>query len=36
MKIKDEDFIVPLSDQALAVLREMQDDADRGTRAGCL
>jgi integrase len=28
MKIKDEDFIVPLSDEALAVLREMQDDAD--------
>ena len=26
MKIKDEDFIVPLSDQALAVLREMQED----------
>jgi integrase len=34
MKIKDEDFIVPLSDQALAVLREMQDDADRGTNDG--
>jgi integrase len=28
MKIKDEDFIVPLSAEALAVLREMQDDAD--------
>ena len=28
MKIKDEDFIVPLSDEALAVLSEMQDDAD--------
>lgn len=28
MKIKDEDFVVPLSDEALAVLREMQDDAD--------
>jgi integrase len=28
MKIKEEDFIVPLSDEALAVLREMQDDAD--------
>ena len=28
MKIKDEDFVVPLSDEALAVLREMLDDAD--------
>ena len=28
MKVKDKDFIVPLSDEALAVLREMQDDAD--------
>lgn len=34
MKIKDEDFVVPLSDQALAVLREMQDDADRQTNDG--
>jgi integrase len=34
MKIKDEDFIAPLSNQALAVLREMQDDADRGTNDG--
>jgi integrase len=34
MKIKDEDFIVPLSDQALAVLREMQDGADRDTNDG--
>jgi integrase len=34
MKIKDEDFIVPLSDQALAVLREMQEDADRNTNDG--
>jgi integrase len=31
MKIKDEDFIVPLSDQALAVLREIQDGAARDT-----
>jgi integrase len=31
MKIKNEDFKVPLSDQALAVLREMQDGADRDT-----
>src|ERR1700730_9581648 len=29
MKIKDEDFNVPLSDQALAVLREMQNSADQ-------
>jgi integrase len=29
MKIKDEDFSVPLSDQALAVLREMQNSADQ-------
>jgi integrase len=34
MKIKDEDFIVPLSDQALAVLREMQDGAERDTNDG--
>jgi integrase len=34
MKIKDEDFVVPLSDQALAVLREMQDGADRDTNDG--
>jgi integrase len=34
MKIKDEDFIVPLSDQALAVLREVQDGADRDTNDG--
>jgi integrase len=34
MKIKDEDFIVPLSGEALAVLREMQDDADRGVNDG--
>jgi integrase len=32
MKVKEEgDFEVPLSDQALAVLREMQDGADRDT-----
>jgi integrase len=29
MKIKDEDFSVPLSDQALAVLREMRNSADQ-------
>src|SRR6266403_4834801 len=35
MKIKDEDFIVPLSDHALGVLREMQDGgADRDTNDG--
>jgi integrase len=35
MKVKEEgDFEVPLSDQALAVLREMQDDADRDTNDG--
>ena len=34
MKIKDEDFFVPLSDQALALLREAQDDADRDTNDG--
>ena len=34
MKIKNEDFKVPLSDQALAVLREMQDGADRDTNDG--
>jgi integrase len=34
MKIKDEDFIVPLSNEALAVLREMQDGADRGVNDG--
>jgi integrase len=34
MKIKDEDFVVPLSDEALAVLREMQDDVDRDTNDG--
>jgi integrase len=31
MKIKDEDFIVPLSDQALAVLSEIHDHAERDT-----
>jgi integrase len=34
MKIKNEDFKVPLSDQALAVVREMQDGADRDTNDG--
>jgi integrase len=34
MKIKDEDFVVPLSDEALAVLREMQDGADRRLNDG--
>ena len=34
MKIKDEDFIVPLSDHALAVLREIQDGADSDTNDG--
>jgi integrase len=34
MKIKDEDFIVPLSDEALAVLREMQAGADRDSNDG--
>ena len=35
MKVKEEgDFEVPLSDQALAVLREMQDGADRDTNDG--
>jgi integrase len=35
MKVKEEgDFEVPLSDEALAVLREMQDDADRDTNDG--
>jgi integrase len=36
MKIKDEDFVVPLSDEALAVLREMQDGADRDTNDGLI
>ena len=35
MKVKEEgDFEVPLSDQAFAVLREMQDGADRDTNDG--
>jgi integrase len=35
MKIKEEgDFEVPLSDQALALLREMQDGPDRGANDG--
>jgi integrase len=35
MKVKEEgDFEVPLSDQALAVLREVQDGADRDTNDG--
>lgn len=34
MKIKEEDFAVPLSDEALALLREMQDGADRDTNDG--
>jgi integrase len=34
MKIKDEDFVVPLSDEALTLLREMRDSADRDTNDG--
>jgi integrase len=34
MKIKDEDFVVPLSDEAISLLREMRDSADRDTNDG--